>query len=94
VTQENVNFLNQYCFANEDSEGVATITDYNNASRKVPKEEIYSGNILTLTGTREAEELLSLTAEQTAIFKQRGRTIADIQQFSNFYPVDYSPERA
>lgn len=94
LTQDDINTLNQYCFSSEYREGIATITDYEGASRKISKEEIYSGKIVQLTGTRESENLLSLTEEQTSNFKKRGWTIADIQQFTNFYPTNYDIERA
>jgi hypothetical protein len=77
---------------------VANIISTNNGLppniRKLTSEELFSGNIIQITGARNIDNFLNLPQSAKEQLTQRGRTIVDLATLNEFYPPNYDKEQA
>ncbi|MDR2416429.1 MAG: hypothetical protein LBD75_07750 [Candidatus Peribacteria bacterium] len=92
LSAENVTYLQQ-CLQPQtwDTEprGANIITN-GMPPRELTAAELFSGNVIQITGTRNADNLLNLPKSAKEQLAQRGRTIVDYTTFNNFSPSEYS----
>jgi hypothetical protein len=73
---------------------VANIVTSNMPSRALTSKELFSGNVIQITGARNADNLLNLPELAKQQIAQRGRTIVESTTLKNFLSADYSKENA